>query len=362
MPPNSKSSKAAAANTASGRHEFKFEGYSRYKGLANGKAISSGKFRVGGHCWSIPYMPGGYGINGNGNWVFFGLRLHPSDVYDGDVKVEFSLTLLDKDRQPVPFHTSGAVQCIFSSKRCRWGFDQFIKTDELDSLYLKDGCFCIRCDVTVFLETRKEFAVPPPELHQYRGDRLDRRIGGDIKFDVGSETFLAHKKVLAARSPVFKAEFFGCPMKEKAATRVRIHDIEPRVFEAMLDFIYNESVPEIDDRRDKILMAQHLLVAADRYDMERLKSTCEYVLCKSVNKSIAVTTLVLAEQHGCPRLKEACFEILKSPDNYKEALVGHDLEDDLNHLSRSCPSLIKELDEAGLCDLFENIELKQQNS
>ncbi|CAO2146554.1 unnamed protein product [Urochloa humidicola] len=361
------SSSILSVETAIGRQEFKVEGYSRYKGLAIGKAIYSGEFRVGGHCWKIVYYPSGFRKE-SADWICFGLHQHlpAGDDDREEVKVEFTLSLLDKDGQPVPSHKSpdGHCICIFSSRqRCCWGFGQFIKREDFDSLYLKDDYFCIRCDMTVVLETREESVVPPLEMHQHLGDLLDSKIGVDITFDVGSETFVAHKNILAARSPVFMAEFFGGPMKESVASRVRIHDMEPRVFKAMLHFIYTESMPEIAHGEDKIVMAQHLLVAADRYGLGRLKSICVLNLRMWVNKSVAVSTLVLAEQHGCPQLKKACFKILKSFDSYKEALVGYDFEDDdLEHLASSCPSLLKELQEAGLCDLVKNIELKQQNS
>jgi speckle-type POZ protein len=68
-------------------------------------------------------------------------------------------------------------------------------------------------------------------------------------------------------------------------------------------------------------MAQHLLVAADRYDLQRLKLMCEHKLCKCISISMATTTLVLAEQHACKGLKEACFKFLKSPGNLK-AIMG----------------------------------------
>ncbi|CAN6373099.1 unnamed protein product [Urochloa humidicola] len=360
MPTNSNWSMAAtvssssilSAETAIGRHEFKVEGYSCYKGLASGRAIYSGEFRVGGHCWKIIYYPGGFKKE-SADWISFRLYQHPSAADDdSEVKAEITLSLLDKDGHPVPLYTSASGQCTFSRGPKRWwGFERFIKREDMDSLYLKDGYFCIRCDVTVVLETREESVVPPLEMHQHLGDLLDSKIGVDITFDVGSETFVAHKNILAARSPVFMAEFFGGPMKESVASRVRIHDMEPRVFKAMLHFIYTESVPEIARGEDKIVMAQHLLVAADRYALGRLKSICVANLRMWVNKSVAVTTLVLAEQHGCPQLKEACFKILKSFDSYKEPLVGYDFEDDdLEHLASSCPSLLKELQEAGLCD------------
>ena len=39
-------------------------------------------------------------------------------------------------------------------------------------------------------------------------DLLDSDIGCDIVFQVGYENFKAHKLILAARSPVFRAQFF----------------------------------------------------------------------------------------------------------------------------------------------------------
>lgn len=44
-------------------------------------------------------------------------------------------------------------------------------------------------------------------------------------------------------------------------------------------------------------MAQHLLVAADRHGLERLKLICEDKLCKYIDTRMSTTTLVLAEQH-----------------------------------------------------------------
>lgn len=126
-------------------------------------------------------------------------------------------------------------------------------------------------------------------------------------------------------------------MNDRAATRVRVDNIEVTVFKVMLHFIYTDSLPDCE-RGDKVLMAQHLLVAADRYNLGRLKLNCENTLRTFINTSLVATSLVLAEQHGCHQLKEACLKFLKSNDNFK-ALGG----DDYEHLMRSCPSLFDEL-------------------
>jgi len=69
------------------------------------------------------------------------------------------------------------------------------------------------------------------------------------------------------------AELFG-HMKEKTMKCIRIQDVEASVFKAMLHFIYTDTMPDID-KEDAFVITQNLLVAADRYDLERLKLICE---------------------------------------------------------------------------------------
>ena len=139
-------------------------------------------------------------------------------------------------------------------------------------------------------------------MHHHLGRFLLAGDGADITFKVDGETFAAHRRVLAARSCVFTAELFG-PMREKTTTCVHIKDMEAKVFKAMLHFIYSDSLPHTDDA-DAIGTAQHLLVAADRYNLERLKPICVQKLCNNMDTSMAATTLALAKQHGCRGLKE----------------------------------------------------------
>lgn len=86
-------------------------------------------------------------------------------------------------------------------------------------------------------------------------------------------------------------------------------------------------------------MAQHLLVAADRYCLERLKMICEDMLRNFIDTNTAATTLELAEQHGCRRLKERCLNFLKNPGNTIAVMAT----DGFEHLMSSCPSLVKDL-------------------
>ncbi|CAO2142445.1 unnamed protein product [Urochloa humidicola] len=179
--------------------------------------------------------------------------------------------------------------------------------------------------------------VPPPDLGRHLGNLLESQVGADVTFDVGGEIFTAHRAVLATRSSVFMAELFG-QMKEKAAECVKIDDVDPNAFRAMLHFIYTDTLPKTDIG-DVMVMAQHLLVAADKYNLERLKLICEDKLCGYIDSKTVVTMLLLADQHGCKCLEEECLGFIKSRGNFKSVMACADFE----YLMRSYPSLVKEL-------------------
>jgi speckle-type POZ protein len=117
------------------------------------------------------------------------------------------------------------------------------------------------------------------------------------------------------RSPVFKAELFGEMRESGTAGCITVGDMQPAVFEALLHFIYTDSLPPAMDclgGNDYKEMTRHLVVAADRYAMKRLKIICESILCETVDVKTVMTTLALADQHHCGRLKDACIKFIAS--------------------------------------------------
>ncbi|KAF8765985.1 hypothetical protein HU200_007959 [Digitaria exilis] len=184
--------------------------------------------------------------------------------------------------------------------------------------------------------------VPPPDMDRHLGHLLSSGEGADVTLEVEGETFMAHRTIIVW-SPVFKEELFG-PMEEGTSpTCVRIKDMEASVFKVLLHFIYTDLLPpdvvDDDGESETMAMAQHLLVAAERYGMERLKLMCEDKLCNYVGTSSVGTILALAEQHGCDGLKKACLKFLMSGSNLKVAIAT----DGFDHLAKSCPSVLKEL-------------------
>ncbi|KAJ3700800.1 hypothetical protein LUZ61_004505 [Rhynchospora tenuis] len=240
---------------------------------------------------------------------------------------------------------------------------QFAKRSDFEaSKHLKDDAFTIKCTVTVVKENNLQgttpcgiavptsnfgIAVPTSNLNQHFVHLLENGDGADITFIVKGERFKANRCVLAARSAVFNAELFGC-MKEKGKKIITIKDIDAPIFKAMLYFIYSDSVPDfegnsddyVDEKKDVILMAQHLLAAADRYDLERLKLMCEDFLWKNLNVSTVVSTLIMAEQHNCNQLEAECLRFMRYPVNFKAVA----LTDEFDDLKTDFPSILKKIE------------------
>ena len=125
---------------------------------------------------------------------------------------------------------------------CCRGYKRFFKRTALEtSDYLKDDCLQVHCCVGVVkshTEGPKSYSirVPPSDIGLQFGQLLECGKGTDVSFDVNGETFAAHKLVLAARSPVFRAQLFG-PMKDQNIQCIKVEDIEAPVFKVCFCYI-----------------------------------------------------------------------------------------------------------------------------
>ncbi|KAG7643701.1 BTB/POZ domain [Arabidopsis suecica] len=339
--------------TVNGSHQFTIQGYSLAKGMSPGKFIQSDIFSVGGYDWAIYFYPDGKNPEDQSSYISLFIAL-ASD--SNDIRALFELTLMDqsgKGKHKVHSHFDRALEggpYTLKYKGSMWGYKRFFKRSALEtSDYLKDDCLVINCTVGVVrarLEGPKQYGIVLPLSNMGQGlkDLLDSEVGCDIAFQVGDETYKAHKLILAARSPVFRAQFFG-PIGNNNVDRIVIDDIEPSIFKAMLSFIYTDVLPDVHEITGSTSassftnMIQHLLAAADLYDLARLKILCEVLLCEKLDVDNVATTLALAEQHQFLQLKAFCLEFVASPANLGAVMKSEGFK----HLKQSCPTLLSEL-------------------
>ncbi|GJN09578.1 hypothetical protein PR202_ga27617 [Eleusine coracana subsp. coracana] len=192
--------------------------------------------------------------------------------------------------------------------------------------YVHDDRLTIECHLTVVMESQMcdigvmfEIEVPPCDMPEHFARLLDQEDGSDVTFSVGGETFAAHKIVLTAQSPMFKAEFYG-QMMEAWMSNVTIRDMQPAVLKAF-------SISSI------------LVLCMAWYAMDRLKLMCESTLSKGLDVDTVATTLGLADQHNCDKLKEVCIEFIASSNDMNAVLVSQGYAE----LNRTCPAVLGDI-------------------
>ncbi|KAH9364039.1 hypothetical protein HPB48_000112 [Haemaphysalis longicornis] len=99
---------------------------------------------------------------------------------------------------------------------------------------------------------------------------------------------------------------FEHEMKEKVQGRVKITDFSFGVFRQVIEFIYTGRAPKLNQMADKVL------VAAEKYDLGRLKAMCEDVLCKKLSVGTAAEMLVLADMHNADQLKANTLRFIRA--------------------------------------------------
>ncbi|KAL6659081.1 hypothetical protein ACP70R_003121 [Stipagrostis hirtigluma subsp. patula] len=342
MPPTVVST--STVETVQGKHVFEIIGYSKHRGLGHdgNSYIGSRTFNVGDHDWAIRFYPDGFGEE-NGDYISVYLEFMSKN---GKARASCDLRLVD--------HSTGSSSSVHRTEPRMFDYcdyscyapqtDRFMKRSELEaSAYLQDDRLTIECVVEVMKEPKvaagkpgPKIEVPRSDIGEHLGKLLESGDGADVTFSVRGETFAAHRFVLAVRSPVFKAELCG-PMQESKNQSVAVKGMQPEVFKALLNFVYTDSLPTLDDLKGRghSEMIQQLLVAADRYGMDRLKNICQSLLCKDLNVQNVATVLALADQHHCNMLMDACIEFISS--STIDAVVATKGFADLR---RKCPSVL----------------------
>ncbi|CAL9152822.1 unnamed protein product [Musa hybrid cultivar] len=319
----SPTSSRSVTETVNGSHKFVIQGYSLAKGMGVGKHIASDTFTIGGYQWAIYFYPDGKNVEDNSTYVSVFIAL----ASDGtDVRALFELTLVDqsgKGKHKIHSHFDRSLESgpyTLKYRGSMWGYKRFFRRSALEtSDYLKDDCLKINCTVGVVVSVMDSpglhsVHVPESDIGMHFGSLLDKQEGSDVVFDVSGEKIHAHKLVLAARSPIFHSLFFDGLDDER--NEIAVTDMVPKVFKAMLHFIYRDTLVEDDILVNSYLpessvsdtLVAKLLAAADKYCLERLRLLCEAHLCREISVNSVASTLALADQYHAMELKASCLK------------------------------------------------------
>ncbi|KAH9371749.1 hypothetical protein HPB48_021034 [Haemaphysalis longicornis] len=216
------------------------------------------------------------------------------------------------------------------------GFHSFIKRDRLlkgTEHLLPNDRLTIRCEVLAFVDSVKILPavnVPDCRLSQDLGRLLESRRCCDVIIRAAGREIHAHKGILAARSSVFAA-MFEHEMTERKEGRVEVTDCDFEVLREVVEYIYTGRARKLHK------MAEKVLVAADKYDLSRLKAMCESVLCAKLSVKTAPEMLALADMHNAGQLRAKAVRCIK--ENATRVLES----DDWMAMARTKPHLVAEV-------------------
>ncbi|CAL5005182.1 unnamed protein product [Urochloa decumbens] len=285
---------------------------------------------TGRHLWRINCSLRQAQDKSNGGMLLFSVTLVSKSQ---EVKAVFEAYLLNNDGTISPIGIHRFLE-VYKPETPR-SFSHRVQRNDLEMACSTTGFVRLLCGVIVVSESF--MPMPPPDIGNHFGRLLDSGVGTDVSLIVGGEQFPAHRAVLAARSPVFQAELFGS-MEDATMPSITVQEIEPAAFKVMLQFVYTDSLPEElgDSPTD---MLQHLLAAADRFALDRLKLICSLKLIEYFSVDTVSSFLVCAETYNCPELKNKCLDFFAVEKNFKEAVFT----DGFLILLQKFPSLAAEL-------------------
>lgn len=124
----------------------------------------------------------------------------------------------------------------------------------------------------------------------------------DVCLRVGNSKIYAHKIILSASSPYFRAMFTG-ELVESRQDEITIKDIDETAIEMLIDFCYSSKIT-IDEKS-----VQTLLPAACILQLQEVQDYCSEFLRSQLDPSNCLGIRAFADTHSC-------IELIKIADKY----------------------------------------------
>ncbi|XP_015903554.3 speckle-type POZ protein B [Parasteatoda tepidariorum] len=196
---------------------------------------------------------------------------------------------------PPSYNYTFISECIISKKTASWSKIENLSTSSI-----------VKKESTSFSSSLQ---------HDFRELFMNKKHS-DVKLRVNNIDFLAHKVVLATRSPVFSA-MFDQDMLENQSGIVQIKDLNEKTLQNLLKFMYTDVVNEMDCEG-----TLNILLAADKYQVSNLKDKCTSKILSLLSEENVCEVIILADMINHESLKtfalnfilENASKILSAPN------------------------------------------------
>ncbi|XBI68830.1 hypothetical protein VPH35_047980 [Triticum aestivum] len=341
--PSQKTRSTHRSAFAQATHQLDIAGYSTARKALVG-SVRSGSFHAGGFIWALVCRL--QDCSGRCGVASISLELSKNET-DEDVVAMASLRIDERSgtgKFPAAVWRSDKPRTFpaWSTGAVAWELTVPVAFRRHESRYV----LLQQQENNSATSTRNCFvSVPPPpsisqDLHRLLRERQSPEPDVTFVLEDGTE-IEAHKLVMAMRSPVFRAQFLCGDMKERSTRCFIMDGMSASTLRAMLYFIYTDEQPTPRRGRCRVAMAQDLLVAADLYDLERLRIMCEKILSEGMDVGNVMTTLAQVDgRQSCQQLEASCIEFMASDPDVYDAVEA---TEEYKELEKTCPSFIHEI-------------------
>lgn len=287
----------------------------------NNVHLVSQKFFVGRFEWIISISVGSNPNEGGTGIVLSRIQESTNKDSESPINVTFHFAaffeheLLAKSNNTTLLFNS-------STKSTTWylpGIDLTYRNKLTAKLTPRNVPLVITCKINfIELEVLEGNSLSTEHIYDLRSPKFQLKQFDDFKklfeSDLGSKfsdlvivckdwEFKVHKAILAARSDYFLG-IFSNNCKESNENKIFIEDIKKKVFCELLRFIYCGNVQNFKE------IAEELLIAADRYQIDGLKKACEKYFCDELNENNLARCVLLADTYNVDKLKKKTDELI----------------------------------------------------
>jgi hypothetical protein len=155
--------------------------------------------------------------------------------------------------------------------------------------------------------------VPQSTLVEDMRKMFNSPLASDLKLIAADGRELhAHKIVLAMRSEAFRALLFG-GMRESTQAEIKFPDTKYEVLALLVEFLYTDTANISGD------IVVGLFMAADQYQLTRLRALCENFILQNISIENVCTIFHTADQLQALKLRGFCFNWIIN--NFGEVLT-----------------------------------------
>ncbi|KAK3141262.1 hypothetical protein QOZ80_4BG0331560 [Eleusine coracana subsp. coracana] len=324
----SSSTTAEPEEVVTGSHKLVIDLFSRKKRILGfGECVRSRQFTVGGSNWYMKVYPNG--CAGSIDTVSFALArgrsADPATTAEFTFEVETRTRALKSNTTTTNKSGEDKVMHTFDAGNPEQvGYHRAYEdlTDQTwhDTLVVRVGLGVFRNGPppSPLLAQPPKLAVPPRDRADFLW-LLKSEEASDVTFAVGEDPDCAAWRYI----------------------EVDAEAVTPEAFEALLHVAYTDHLPDMDrgaaPTEERV---QAFVLAADKYEMERLKLRTEEWVCTFVTVYTVTEFLSMAVRYDCQLLRDACVQFA-TPDHVWKLVKE---TDGFEELRLSCPQIVTQIE------------------